>query len=632
MQALAGISQTKFPKVLLDNLPVIVFEINKEGIFTELLGSGLELFELVDIESLGKCVFDLYPDVKDELQQAFKGESHKFVVNPIIRQKRMFFEVSMFPDLSKPGAVMGFILNITQQKNSDYELEKAKLALERTVDLLNTGEEINKTGGWEYDVIKDVVYRSKNMNLLLGISEESTSLYDAIDLYEEKDAGIIKQAMSDAIMQQMPYDIELTPRGTNKCFKSIGIPVAKDGRTIKVVGAIIDITERKQAETELLKAKQLAEEAALAKQQFLLSMSHEIRTPMNAIIGLTHLLLQESPGQEQLQYLNVLKLSGEKLLSVINDVLDYSKIASGKVVFEETDFNLAELVNHVKQTHLISAEGKGLKFKIKMDSDLPKVINGDPIRLTQILNNLVSNAIKFTASGSVIVDLTLNEITDDMVNVSFSVTDTGIGIEPDLMDYIFESFTQVNADTTRTFGGTGLGLAITKRLLTLQESDIYVESEPGKGAVFGFSLKFKIGTKVTTGPLADFLALAGYRVLLAEDNEINVLVASRFIKKWGLEMDCAGTGTEAFEKVRDNQYDLVLMDLEMPKMDGYEASRMIRNIPGEKFKQLPIIALTASVLSEVNTKVIDAGMNDYVAKPFDPTELYNKMVYHLVQA
>ncbi|NRF40609.1 response regulator [Pedobacter foliorum] len=626
--------RTHIFQMLIDNVPVVIFRINKDGIFTRSVGLGLKVFGVKDNESVGKNIFELYPVAGTRMRRALAGESLKFITNMEIQGKIIFLDVTLSPDPFDEGGVIGTLLDITQQNGVEEELRKAKIKLGQTVDLLNTGEEISKTGGWEYDVASDLVYRTQNMKLLLGINEETTSLNDAAILYEDDGAELIREGMKNAIENQMSYDIEIIPKGTQKCFRSIGIPIVENGKTVRVVGAVTDITEIKQVEKELLKAKQVAEKAAMAKQQFLSNMSHEIRTPMNAVIGMTNLLLQENPKPEQVDSLKILKVSSENLLDLINDVLDYNKIESGKMLFEQIDFNLIELVNSIKETHYLKAKEKGLKFKIKVDSDLPAMIIGDPIRLIQILNNLVSNAIKFTNDGSVILDLSLNSLLGNLVDINFVVTDTGIGIDPNRKDYIFESFTQESTNTTKVFGGTGLGLAITKRLIEMLGNEISVKSSIGVGSSFSFNLQFKKSKKKRDSvhlpeSSMDFSSLAGYKVLLVEDNEINVIVASKFMQKWGLHIDCAWTGTEAVEKVIENHYDLVLMDLEMPKMDGFEATKVIRSIADDKFKQLPIIALTASLLTEISKQILEAGIDDYVAKPFSPTELHAKIRLHL---
>lgn len=618
---------------VLKNLPVIIYEIDSQGVITRSIGSGLQPMGLRDNELVGGNAFELFPTAKEHLLQAFSGAASVFTTSAEIEGEKLIYQNHIFPHPDRIGSIVGFALDITQQNDAQQKLKSAREELQRIVNLLDTSQQIAKIGGWELDVKTGSVYRTKYLKFLSEILDETTTVEEAISFYAEEDIIRVKQAVKEAVAFQRCYDLELRTKVMGKWVRSIGIPIVEDGKTVKVMGAVTDISERKLVELELLKAKQIAEEAAYAKQQFLSNMSHEIRTPLNAVIGMTHLLLQEDPNPEQVENLGILKFSGENLLSLINDILDYSKIESGKIEFEQIDFNLAELVNNIKQGQILHAEEKGIYLKARIDSDIPQVVVGDPVRLTQILNNLISNAIKFTNEGSVMIQLSLLKKSDDSIEINFVVSDTGIGIDPELKDYIFESFTQASADTTRKFGGTGLGLAITKRLISLQGGNIQLESILGEGSTFSFNLIFGKSTKKSAyhyvGPLHDFISLAGYKVLLVEDNEINIMVASKFMQKWGLEVDYAMTGLEAVEKVKANHYHLVLMDLQMPLMDGYTASKIIRSLPEKRLKELPIVALTASVLAEIGKKVIDAGMNDHLSKPFNPTELYSKITQYL---
>jgi signal transduction histidine kinase/ActR/RegA family two-component response regulator len=390
--------------------------------------------------------------------------------------------------------------------------------------------------------------------------------------------------------------------------------------------------ERSRKEQELIQAKRQAEDASMAKAQFLSTMSHEIRTPLNAVIGITHLLLQDNPRPEQVENLNALRFSGENLLALINDILDFSKIEAGKIDFEEADFSLCELLTGIKQSLGFKAKEKGLLFRVEEEGSIPSTLVGDPGRLSQVLNNLLSNAIKFTERGHVLLKVTAGEVANGFTDIHFEVEDTGIGIPADKQQIIFDSFSQASADTSRKFGGTGLGLAITRKLLELQDSDIQVNSEAGEGTTFSFTLRMKVGRQVEQDNNSVFKhathsyeSLKGYRVLLVEDNAMNVIVARQFLNRWELDFEHAENGEEAVDKVKNGQYDLVLMDLQMPVMDGYEATRQIRQThPG-----LPIIALTASAMLEIQEQVYKVGMNDFVTKPFNPKELYQKIARQL---
>ncbi|MEM6799959.1 MAG: ATP-binding protein [Bacteroidota bacterium] len=398
---------------------------------------------------------------------------------------------------------------------------------------------------------------------------------------------------------------------------------------------IKDITERVRFQEELITAKEHAEAAAIAKTNFLSTMSHEIRTPMNAVIGLTNLLIQESPRPEQLDNLNVLKFSGENLLVLINDILDFNKIEAGRIEFEEIDFSLKTVANTIKEALGVKAKEKGIGLRIYMDSALPEVVVGDPTRLSQILNNLIGNAVKFTEKGKVTVDISLQDESDEYLHVDFEVEDTGIGIPEDKLSSVFESFTQSNSTITRKYGGTGLGLSITKRLIELQGSEIQLESEVGRGSTFAFSLKMKKSSRESIEEFHDageplVESLSGVKVLLVEDNKVNQMVATKFLSYWGIDIDLAENGKEATEKVLEKDFDIILMDLHMPVMDGYTATKTIRSYEDQKYKDLPIVALTASVLQPTKNSVNEAGMTDFVSKPFKPDELNRKIARYTI--
>lgn len=407
-----------------------------------------------------------------------------------------------------------------------------------------------------------------------------------------------------------------------------------DDDLIKIISFLQrQIEKAKELEGQLIVSKNIAEKAALAKSQFLSTMSHEIRTPMNAVIGFTHLLLQMNPQPEQMEYLKLLKFSAENLLVLINDILDFNKIEAGKIEFEEADFSIKELVTNIRLALLQKANEKDIQLKLLLDQELPNAIKGDPVRIGQILTNLISNAVKFTKEGKVTITASLSKKTAEYTIIDFEVADTGIGIPEDKLEHIFDSFTQASSDTTRKFGGTGLGLTITKRLLQLMGSEISVSSRVGKGSVFYFSLKLKNSNKqfvVNTGEdnYFDAKSLKGVKLLIAEDNQINVILAKQYMKLWDIECDVAENGEIALMLVQTNDYDMVLMDLQMPEMDGYQTTTEIRKLPGDKFKKLPIVALTASAMLDIKDQAFIVGMNDYVSKPFNPDELYRKIALY----
>ncbi len=371
-------------------------------------------------------------------------------------------------------------------------------------------------------------------------------------------------------------------------------------------------------------AKEAAEQAAVAKTEFLSTMSHEIRTPLNAVVGLTNYLIEEDPREDQVESLDTLRFASENLLALINDILDYNKIDAGKIQFEEKPINIRELLNGLVSAYKKVAADKNVQFYYNSDDNIPKFISGDATRLNQVLTNLVGNAIKFTREGHVKITVELIARVENKVAIRFSVEDTGIGIPKEKIGEIFKSFTQASSSTTREFGGSGLGLSITDKLLKLQGVTLNVTSEPGKGSNFYFTQYFPVYVEEEEEALIASTKpkeLAGHKILLVEDNPVNVMVAMKFLKKWKLEVDAAENGREAMKMVHKKKYDLILMDLQMPEMDGYNATLAMRN----KGIETPIVALTAAALQDVTERVYEVGMNDYITKPFNPDVLYQKL-------
>ncbi len=367
------------------------------------------------------------------------------------------------------------------------------------------------------------------------------------------------------------------------------------------------------------KAKEEAESAAKVKTDFFSVMSHEIRTPLNTVIGTTYHLMDENPRKDQLQELGNLKNASEYLLTLINNVLDYSKIDAGKLEFDEVNTQLKSYCTDIYNIFKPVAERKGIELQFNYDNKLPDVLKLDKARVNQILTNLIGNAIKFTEKGHVSFNVSMENRVDNKVDVRFEIQDTGIGVSSDLKDRIFKSFQQANTSITRKYGGTGLGLSITKQLVELMGSTIQLKSEQGKGSLFYFTLKLRVGNKVLEKlQEREAFDLTGYRVLLVEDNEMNILIAKRLLEKWGMVVEVAYNGFQAIEKMESGEYSIVLMDLQMPEMDGYEATRILR-VKGYK---LPIIALTASAMFEKSSKLKEAGLDSLVTKPFNPNDLY----------
>lgn len=388
--------------------------------------------------------------------------------------------------------------------------------------------------------------------------------------------------------------------------------------------------ELNQANIGLEKARIIAEEASEAQKKFLSVMTHELRTPLNAVIGAAHLLVRNNPRQDQFEDLQILRFSAENLLGLINNILDFTKIESGKVSLEKIGFNLRNLVEEIVSAMKIRAKEKNIEIGCHIDDQIPETLIGDPLRLSQIINNLMGNALKFTDSGTINVELVMRDRSRDEVVVDFMVCDTGIGMSKETMDSVFELFVQGSSETTRKYGGTGLGLVITQKLLELFGSKIQAESHPGVGTCFSFSIKFPVISRITRDISINrenypFTPFAGQRVLLVEDNQVNKLIAGKFLKDWNLTVDSADNGLIALDMVKKEAYSLILMDLQMPEMDGYQASVEIRNIGTEPYLSIPIIALTAAARSDVSAQVFKSGMNDFISKPFNPVDLHLKI-------
>lgn len=403
---------------------------------------------------------------------------------------------------------------------------------------------------------------------------------------------------------------------------------------------VVDVTNRKTMEDQLRAAKEEAEAASWTKSRFLANMSHEIRTPMNAIMGMSYLALQTHPTSKQREYLGHIRSSAGTLLRIINDILDFSKIEAGKMEVERLPFHLKPVLENVTALTAVGMDSERVALRLEIDTDVPPFLVGDPLRLSQIVQNLTANAVKFTEQGEIVISVALMRRDPGRVTLYFGVRDTGAGIAHERLAAIFDAFTQADSSTTRRHGGTGLGLAICRHLVDIMGGEMHVESTPGKGSLFYFSAVFGLpeGEESTAGSdapdvaasdsgSAGFVSLGGARVLLAEDNPINQYVAVEILQSFDLVVDIAEDGAQAVEKASTGTYAAVLMDIQMPRMDGLEAAARLRKISA--LDGLPIIAMTAHAMAGDREKSLAAGMQDHVTKPFEPQELYNVLAHWL---
>lgn len=482
---------------------------------------------------------------------------------------------------------------------------------------------------------------------MLGYSNEELSCLSIPNLYLHPSERLRLQ--TEIEKNGAIRDFEVNLRRKNgviiDCLISATLWRSLDGSVRGYHGIARDVTAVKKNQ-ELIKAKEIAEQSAAMKEQFLANMSHEIRTPLNVVIGMTHLLENSSLSNKQQEYLNALKISSDTLLKLINNILDLSKIESGKLGLEKSPFRLSDIINELVQTYKFKAREKGINLYTQMDASLPESVIGDSVRLHQILNNLVSNATKYTENGDIIISCRLQSETPVALNVHFSVKDTGIGIPKEKHLHIFESFAQAGDDTTRLYGGTGLGLSIAKKLVELFGGEMHLVSESGKGSTFSFIIQFdKYPHSENIGPLTPVsqhhaqaqqdaelvrnLKLEKLSVLLVEDNRLNQIVAKDLLKKWlsVVEVDIAENGKEAIKTLQGKKsYDIVLMDISMPIMDGYEATEYIRQQMPAPISEIPIVAMTAHAFNRNAEKCFEVGMNEFVSKPINPQTLYAKIL------
>ncbi|PST84071.1 hypothetical protein C7T94_04870 [Pedobacter yulinensis] len=518
----------------------------------------------------------------------------------------------------KVDAEVEIILDITEKKKAEEQLQVLSLVASKA----NTGVVIYNRSG-------HITWVNESFEKLSGYPLKDLLGKRPGDLLAapETDLSRIEEARNKAGLKQ-PYYLEIQAR--DKSGRGMWVSVANtpivnaEGEVERQVELITDITERKAFEAEIIDAKEQALRLSEAKEMFLSVMSHEIRTPLNAVIGMTNLLLDNDPKESQLADLNILKFSADNLLSIINDILDFTKIETGKLQLEKLPLDIVALCRDIIQSLQVNAAKRGNTLRLNAGS-LP-LVTGDRTRLYQVLMNLLGNAIKFTENG--LIELNVSDVgqADGEISLHFEVRDTGIGIPADKQEYVFEAFTQAKTEISRKYGGTGLGLAITKKLLGLHQADLQLHSREGEGTAFSFTISFSLAAtdavQIPETKAGDLYA--GRRILVVDDNEVNIVIARRIFERWGVKVDSAANGQEAVDMIlNEPPYDMVFMDVHMPVLDGYEATRKIREIGGTYLASLPIVALSASIEREEAEAFADSGMSAYLLKPFKPEEVRN---------
>ena len=541
--------------------------------------------------------------------------------------------------------VLGVYEDIAEHKKAQAELEQYRSSLEELVQqrtaelqqihgrLLDTQFAMDSVGIgilWIDFVTGRFTYANKILAEMLGYSSEAMLALSVPDIDPGVDFARFKLIAED-IRQQGQLQFETT----NLTKDGMTIPVevtayylsAKEDTPARIIVFQRDITNRKEQELALIQAKKAAEAANLSKSSFLANMSHEIRTPMNGIIGMAHILRREGVSPEQAKRLDIIDVSAQHLLSVINDILDLSKIEAGKFTMEETPFVVSSLLSNVASILAERAQAKGIRLLIET-AHLPYHLVGDPTRLQQALLNYATNAVKFTEQGSITLRTLLQEETADAVRLRFEVQDTGIGIDPEALSRLFSAFEQADNSMTRKYGGTGLGLAITRRLAELMGGEAGVETTLKVGSTFWFTVQLKKAGEMPATLVATETNVeaeikqryAGQRILVADDEPINVEITRFQLKAVDLLVDTAEDGAEAVALARKNSYAVIFMDMQMPKLNGLEATRQIRQLPA--YRDTPVIAMTANAFAEDKLLCVQAGMNDFLVKPFNPNELF----------
>lgn len=629
-------------RTLIENAGITMYTTSLNGLitFASSKASGLTGYSISEIIGMHFSQFiaeEWLDTVKGKYKNQVKNNISETVIEFCIQTKHgeiKWVEQSavLLKENNMPSGFQCITKDISERKKMDEIVRKYEEKLVYNQELLQSVLDNATSLIYIKNLEGKYLLINKQFKELLNVSDDTVLGKTDFDFTDSVAAQHFKDTDEQVIKTCRPVELEEIierPDGNHHILLTKFPLINAQNEIYGISGIATDISERVLYQQELIKARKIAEDAKRLQEQFLANMSHEIRTPMNGIQGMTDLLLETQLNEEQKDFANTIKRSSDNLIVIINDILDFSKIKAGKLTIEKIDFELNEVLENVKAIFRHRLNEKNLELKIKLDETIPAKLNGDPYRLNQILVNLIGNAIKFTHSGGVNVCISAKSKTASDIVLSFSITDTGIGIEVDKINEIFESFTQASVETSRKYGGSGLGLAITRQLLELQNGNISVESKINVGTTFNFYIPY---TYSVTSEQTLFRSkntenystiLQGKKFLVAEDNEVNQKVIKHVLHRAGGKVDIANNGLEAIEFLnKNNSYNLIIMDLQMPEMDGYAATKYIRNVMN---LSIPIIAMTASALKGEKAKCIEIGMNDYMSKPFDFHILYKRI-------
>lgn len=619
-------------KSLVESATEIIFKIDTEGNFTYINPVTTRISGYTEDELIGHNFTQfIRPDYIESLAKLYANQLVELSEN----------SVTEFPIITKDGRELWFnqsaTLVVQEGKPQEFvvlshDVTQVKLAQEAVAQSEEKYRGIIENlelGILEVDNNNKILKAYPKFCKLTGYTEKELIGKAPSLLLSEGEGQVIldKQIKERTKGNSSVYELPILKKDGSSAWVIIsGAPFYNlKGEQLGTIGIHLDISHRKSIESQLREAKQKAEDLYKVKELFMANMSHEIRTPMNAIIGMAELLEQTKLDVKQEKYVSAIRSSSKNLLVLINDLLDFSKIESGKLTLEIIPFHLRELVLKTKELLGPKADENGVQIIYEIDNSLPKNLLGDPTRLGQVLINLVGNAVKFTTNGNVYISAKKSETTNSLTAILFEVRDEGIGILETELGNLFENFTQASQSTARLYGGTGLGLSISKKIVDLMGGQLEVTSEKGKGSTFYFTLEMEEGNSTLELDTDAFHIKDNFEqteILVVEDNPVNILIAKTILENWNCQVDVAQNGKEAIDKLNDKSYQLVLMDMRMPVMGGMEATEIIRKELGLK---LPIIALTGNAIKGDQEKCLEAGMNDYLSKPFEQRDL-NKVL------